>query len=237
MKLNFKKITLLGLVMTLCLAGLGVGYAGWFETINISGTAIVEFMAVEWIEQETNDPEGMPQLYDPDGIHNNGDEIWIIGADESVLEGFIGDPFRLNKDVGRTECILRDLDEDTFRETIEFNIYNAYPCYYGKLIGQLKNKGSAWIQVDTITVTYPDYPEFNFTIPTTAPVPGPWPHPPGFEVKWSDGSILPIKIGPYEYPEKAMLCHVHILQAAEQGAVYRFNMTFNISGPVAPPTP
>jgi len=219
MKFNFKSLSILGLAMTVCLAGLGIGYAGWFETINISGTAVVEFMAVEWLEQETNDPVG------------NIVPGHVNGADESILDDFVGDPFRLNKDVGWTECIMLDTDSDGYRDTIEFTVHNGYPCYFGKLIGWLKNKGDMWLQIDSVTVTYPDYPQYNYTCPPTG-VSGPWPHPAEFEVGWMDGGVMPILIAPNG--NKMLACIVHIRQAAAQGAVYRFNVTFHVSGPVAP---
>ena len=223
MKLNFKSLSILGLVMTVCLAGLGIGYAGWFETINISGTAIVEFMAVEWVEQETNDPPG----------HNYADS-GILGADESVMPGFIGPQFRLDKDVGWTECFMLDLDGDEYRETIEFHVYNAYPSYMGKVIGQLMNLGDMWVQVDSVDVTYPQYGGlYDYSSPPT-PLVGPWPHPPEFEVVWIDGAWnLPILIPPGQ--TSALGCQVHILQAAEQNAEYTFRVTFHVSGPAVPP--
>jgi hypothetical protein len=228
MKLHFiRKLSLLGLVMTLCVAGLGIGYAGWFETLNISGTAVVEFMAVEWVEQETNDPPG--HNYVPG----------IPGADESVMDGFTGPQFRLDKDVGWTECLMLDLDEDGYRETIEFHVHNAYPSYMGKVIGQLMNLGDMWVQVDSVDVTYPQYPgtpedpyPYDYSSPPT--MIAPWPHPPEFEVKWINGAYnLPILIPPTETTQLG--CMVHILQAAEQNATYTFRVTFHVSGPVTPP--
>jgi len=57
MKFNFKTLSLLGLVMTLCVAGLGIGYGTWSDTIDISGgTVIVENMQLYWYEQTPGDP-------------------------------------------------------------------------------------------------------------------------------------------------------------------------------------
>jgi len=43
-----KKIGLLGMVLVLCLAAVGAGYAMWSETLNISGTVGTGNVDVEW---------------------------------------------------------------------------------------------------------------------------------------------------------------------------------------------
>ena len=221
MKFNFRNLSILGLVLTVCLAGLGIGYAGWFETLNISGTAVVEFMAVEWTDQETNDPP------------NHNYVAGIPGADESTMDVFIPPDFRLDKDVGWTHCEMLDLDGDGYRETIEFNVHNAYPSYLGKLVGHLTNLGDMGVQVDSVDVTYPGYGGlYDYSSPPTKEIP--WPHPPEFEVIWTNGSYnLPIYIPPMQ--ETLLGCKVHVLQAAEQNAEYTFRITFHVSGPASPP--
>ncbi len=218
MKRSYGKVSLLFIALTVCLAVVGSAYGHWSDFLNITGTAKVEFLCVEFVQQETNDPPG----------HNYGGPV--PGADESIADGFIGAPFRLDKDVGWTWCDLFDLDGDGLRETIEFEVHNAYPSYYGKMIATIHNCGSVPVQIDGVSVTYPQYPggEYDWDTPPTGP---PWPHPPGFEVGWLDGLENVPKIIP---PDGKVLIAsiVHVLQEAEQGAEYTYRMTIHVSGPV-----
>lgn len=236
MKLNFRNLSLLGVVMTLCVAGLGIGYGHWTQTINISGTAIVENMAVEWVGQRTNDP----QL-----LHGH--------IDQTILDGFIGAPFNVNppKDVGWTDCNLILDTGDSLYYTIEFNVYNAYPGYLGIVTGDIMNEGDLAVQIDTVDVDYLGYqPEggtyvdyggaYDYTSPpnpyTSLPEPpgvyeGWIHHPPEFEVKWTNGTTkLPIVINGQETIDVS--CYVHVLDGAQQNTVYTFRATFHVIGPV-----
>jgi hypothetical protein len=211
------KLSILFLVLTVCLAAVGAGHGHWSGSLEISGTAKVEQLCVEFVEQETNDPPG--HNYVPG----------IPGADESIADGFVGNPFRLDKDVGWTECFLFDTDDDGLDDTIEFNIYNAYPCYLGKMIATIGNCGEIPVQVDSVSVSFPQYPggEYDWTSPPTV---APWPHPPEFEVKWVNGvANVPIVIPPDEVTLIGVW--VHVLQPAAQGAEYTFRMTVHVSGP------
>ena len=221
MKRNLKSLSLLCLALVMCLAGVGVGYGHWSETIDIEGTATVEFLMVEIVEQETNDPRFNPFT---------GDE-WV-SLDESIMPGFTGAPFRLNKDVGWTECELFDTDDDGYRDTCEFRIHNAYPCYFGKLELMVMNLGDQWVKVNSVDVIYPDSPEYNWSSPPT--MSAPFPHPEAFELKWTNGAWnLPILVPPGETTHLG--CYAHVLQPAEQGAEYRFQIVFHFDGPIQAP--
>jgi len=218
MKRRFGKLTLLFVALIVCLAVVGVAYGHWSKSLEISGTVKVEAMCVEFVEQEVNDSIGNPLVTPP-------------GADESIADGFIGAPFRLDKDVGWNECFLFDTDGDGFDDTIEFRCYNTYPSYFGKMLATIHNCGGVAIEIDSISVTFPQYPsgEYDWTSP---PTDGPWPHPPEFEVKWIDGMVnLPKVIPPDELVVIGSL--VHVLQEADQGADYTFRMTIHVSGPAS----
>ena len=216
-----RNLTLLCVALTLCVGFISVGYGHWSETLHVDGRAQWTDLYVEIVEQETNDPEG--HNYVPG----------IPGADESILDGFQGDPFRLGKDVGRTDCVLVDTDEDGYRDTCQFFIYDAYPSYFGKLTLRVTNQGSAWVQVDSVDVAYLDYPsgEYDFSSPPN--ILPPWPHPPEYEVQWTNGAWnLPILIPPAQ--STYLGCEVHVLQPAVPGSTYSFQVTFHFSGPVTP---
>lgn len=218
MKRHLRNLTLICVVLTVCLAGVAVGYGHWTETLGITGTTVVENLAIVIFEQETNDPPG--HNYVPG----------IPGADETIMDGFIAViPSRLNKDVGWTECYLFDTDEDGYADTCEFTMQNVYPCYMGKIILTIWNLGDLNVQIDSVDVIYPETPEFNYSSPPT--MKAPWPHPPEFEVKWFNGSLnLPIIIGAGDTTTVGAM--VHVLQPAAQNSTYTFQVTFHVSGPV-----
>lgn len=214
-----RNLSLLGVALTLCVALLGVGYGHWTDTLTIEGYAVYSDLVIEIVEQETNDPL--------DHWQDTWNEPPIQGADESILDGFQGSPWRLLKDVGMTDCVLIPDDEGN-RTICEFYVYNAYPSYFGKLTLRVMNQStSAWVQVESADVIYPDTPEYNFSSPpTTLP---PWPHPDEFEVQWTNGAWnLPIKIPPGQ--QTYLGCEVHVLQPAQPGQVYTFRVEFNFAG-------
>ena len=220
-----RNLSVLGVVLTLCVALVGVGYGHWSETLHIDGFAKWSALFVEITQQETNDPVGhWFDYHDPQ----------VQGADESIMNGFQGSPFRLWKDVGWTDCVLLDTDDDGYRDTCEFTVNNAYPSYFGKLTLRVMNQSTdAWIQVDSVNVEYPASPEFNFDSPPI--VMPPWPHPEGFEVQWTNGAWnLPIKIPPGQ--STYLGCEIHVLQpdTPNWDTTYVFRIKFNLSGPVEP---
>jgi hypothetical protein len=213
MKFNFKRLFLIGMVMTLCVAGMGIGYGAWDETITISGTAMVESMSVEWMSQETNDPH----------VDDAGGPI--TSYDETILHGFFGGVEQITpeRDAGWTACEIVTVDNS--RDTIMFSVRNAYPGYYGEVIGTAINLGSLCVEVYDVQIDY----EAGYGVPGV-----------DYEVAWVNGGAnLPIRMlaEPYGNNMTLLKCMVHILDGAQQGDEYRFSVTFNVRGPVEPPPP
>lgn len=226
-----RNLSLLTLALVISLALVGVGYAHWTDSLHIDGKVKVSACYVELAQQETNDPvDHWYDYHDPK----------VQGADESIAPGFAGNPWRLWKDVGWTDCELLDTDDDTLRDTCVFTVNNAYPCYFGKLILRVSNQSeSAWIQVDSVDVIYgdpndPSDPEHAFDFSSPPIMSPPWPHPAGFEVQWTNGAWnLPIKIPPGQITHLG--CDVHVLQLPDnQDTTYDFQIQFHFTGPVNP---
>lgn len=243
-KKHIRNLSLMCVVLTICLALIGTAFGHWASTLKITGTTIVENMAIEVVNQLTNDPMN----------HDNDDGIWVdgvytgvLGNDETIEDGFVsGSEDWTGKDVGRTDCFLVDTDGDSFDDTVDFYIYNAYPCYFAKLGIWVENKGDLDVQVDRVDIIFPDDGLTFIYLPLDdegKPVEGatkspPWPtnkgmlNPDGeFEVKWTNG-IGNLPIGLDAGTETQFGCMVHILQPASQNAVYHFQVKFYISGPV-----
>jgi hypothetical protein len=221
-----RNLSLLVAALTVSLTLIGVSYAHWTESLHIDGYAQWSNFYIELTEQETNDPlDHWFDYHDPP----------VQGADENIAPGFSGNPYRIWKDVGMTHCDLVDTTGDGLRDTCLFYIYNAYPCYFGKLTMRVTNQSTdAWVYLDSVDVissddpSSPEYP-YNYSSPDI--ILPPWPHPPGFEVQWTNGAWnLPIKIPPGQ--STYLGCEVHVLQLPDnQDETYDFQIKFNFSGP------
>ncbi len=230
MRSSIRRLSLLIIVLTVCVAIVGAGYGHWSESLTIDGQGCVfGELCYEWVEQEVNDYPG----------HPGGP---VPGADETIGDGFTEPRFFLDKDVGWNECFLIDTDGDGLRDTIEFRVHNAYPSYFGKVVGTLWNCSDVPILIDAVYVTYPQYPgdpygpydwvsyQGSETPPPPPPIVNapPFPHPPEFEVQWMNGAwTLPIVVP--AKGSKLFGAGVHILQPAAQGAEYVFRVSIRVS--------
>lgn len=79
MKNRFVKIGLLFLVLTLALAAVGVGYAMWDKTLDITGTVNTGEVDAVWVVVFSNDPPGAP--HDPGYLKDVGETTVIIDAE------------------------------------------------------------------------------------------------------------------------------------------------------------
>ncbi|WP_148706478.1 hypothetical protein [Aeropyrum camini] len=76
---------------------------------------------------------------------------------------------RVTKDVGCDEVIPHDTDGDGDWDTLEFNIYNAYPFYYTQLTFDVRNNGTVPIKIAQVwidencdnTIDHGPYHEIN----------------------------------------------------------------------------
>jgi hypothetical protein len=156
------------MVTVMALAGTGVAYAHWFDTVNIQATADMGRLGFGFVEQYTNDagphcqnggelfpnPEGMAQgHYDPDQPEG---QDRICGED---LPPYPPAP----KNVASTNCEMKfekywhdgtlmehELDAgvyETCYEVIEVTLDNVYPNYAPNLYFYLANAGCVPIDV------------------------------------------------------------------------------------------
>jgi len=124
MKHRINKMAAIFIVAIFALSGLGISYAAWTDTITIDGT--VTTGVVEWefgtMPPTVFDPFAPPPYYPPDPYPPD----W--NCDPNL--GFNGpypQPYPVEKNVGWGQTSKVDHD------TLQLNIYNAYPGYYNHL--------------------------------------------------------------------------------------------------------
>ena len=128
-----KKITVISLVLTLCLAVIGVGYAGWFGNLYIEGTTNTGEVDIEFVADtvETSDNE---QPYVPNGPPD------VATVSASLLDG---------------------ADGDGDMSVMSVSLEHGYYCYVGMINFDVRNNGTVPIKVTSINVTEPLYGEVD----------------------------------------------------------------------------
>lgn len=131
-----KKLAVIGLVFTLCLAAIGVGYAGWFQTLYIEGTTNTGEVDICFVA-------------DPAPITSDNEEPYIGGV----------------PDVGTITVSLEDgPDGDGDMSVMVVGLEHGYYCYEGYIEFDVKNNGTVPIKVTSIDITVPLNGELDVTL-------------------------------------------------------------------------
>ena len=128
------KVTAVFLALTIALAGVGVGFAAWTDTLTINGTVNTGTVSVGIHNESTNDPGATADPQWGAGHNTEGKNVASITSEDT------GDPV----------CTKGAID---FHEGVKFTISNAYPYYAPGGTILIANCGSIPMKVDTITVT------------------------------------------------------------------------------------
>lgn len=141
-----KKISLICLALVLAMGGLGVGYAGWTDTVAVDGPVTTGEVCLDWTQVANFDtcPHG------PDG---SGD--WTTGnrdfnldlANWNHLTPWVVPTIQVDKNVACANVTGIGTDE------LLVTIYNGYPLYYLDLEVHLHNCGTIPVKVTDIVVT------------------------------------------------------------------------------------
>ena len=239
-----KKIGLLSLALVLALGTLGVGYAMWFDTLEIDGTISTGSLEIIFASQYDNDPA--TGANDPCEAGS-----WNISTGTPVWEGS-----RYNKDYASIastfEGYMQGTDLDGDYATVTVN--NAYPCYWGSVIWDIKNVGLIPVKLWSA----------NLTMVSKGAVKSPVNVPlvigtryyvdadtqtvdetldPGDDFSFILSCLKCCQIDPYESPEDLgyLDITVHLEQDAEQKTLYDFTIKFVFAqwneGLPCPPVP
>ncbi|MCE4603591.1 MAG: hypothetical protein F7B20_01325 [Aeropyrum sp.] len=156
MRFNGSMVTAL-LAITV-LSALGGVLALWYENLYVDVS--VETGEVDWeIIQgslsyfddcdlpEDGDPESTAPLSGDDwNVYPNGSPPWAFPYDWTGTN-----PVRTTKDVGCVEAQLLDSDGDTDMDTVEVEVFNAYPFYYVNVDFDVRNNGTVPIKIRSVS--------------------------------------------------------------------------------------
>ncbi|GBF09370.1 esterase/lipase [Aeropyrum pernix] len=148
--------TLLAVLAVSALAG---AYALWYDDLSMNiavdtGEVDWEFVDNSW---GSKDPCYLPDDGDPEGTAPlSGDDYNLYPQGTPPFSSPYNwsgqSPVRVTKDVGCDEVIPRDTDGDGDWDTLEFNIYNAYPFYYTQLTFDVRNNGTVPIKIAQVLI-------------------------------------------------------------------------------------
>jgi hypothetical protein len=135
------KISALFIISIFALSLVSLAYAAWVDTIEINGE--VTTGEVKW--EFGPFPPGLTDVWGPPPIFPTNTPDW--NCDPNL--GFYGDPvvFLVDKNVGWGEVFIVDPD------TIQLNIYNAYPGYYNHMDFWVHALGTIPIKINSVIIT------------------------------------------------------------------------------------
>jgi hypothetical protein len=194
-----KKYLAIPLVIFVALGMTGFTYATWYKWLHINGTVDTGELCWEFVEGS---------LFSKD----QGND-WT--CDAYTMRNIR----QLTKDVGSTEGHFADLDEDGCLETLFLNLTNVYPCYYNEISIRVVNCGTIPLHIaqpvlyfDGIEYALPEFQVLTIHDQNGREI---------FEIRWGDNTGA--QLHPWiEEPEISF--EIHILQEAEKGATYNFEI-------------
>jgi hypothetical protein len=148
-----KKIGFVMLAMVLALGSLGIGYAMWYDEVEVDGTIYMGTVDVHFAGQVSNDPPptglATGEYLDPN------DDPWPDVGDPTGAGSW--DPYSgvwtgdRTKNVASIDCSFYDgaapgPDEELMTITVE----NGYPCYYGSILFAVHNQGTTPVALKDI---------------------------------------------------------------------------------------
>ena len=140
MKHNINKMAAIFIASIFALSGLGVAYAGWTDTLTITGD--VTTGDVNWV---VNLPITMSDTFAPPPIYPTPTPD--LNCDPNLgFNGMGSQPFYVEKNVGWGESTLID------DHTISMIIYNAYPGYYNHIDFWVHYIGSIPGKIDSFVI-------------------------------------------------------------------------------------
>jgi len=140
MRKPIAKIGVLALVLVLCLATLGIGFAGWTEQITIDGTVDTGEVAVEFAKCQSNDPVMTVPLISKDPIS--------LGSWDYTDWTWSGT--RWGYDSANMTAVLQKVDGDSYNNRILLTMGTGYPGYSPSVGYEIKNVGSIPVKVQSV---------------------------------------------------------------------------------------
>jgi predicted ribosomally synthesized peptide with SipW-like signal peptide len=151
-----RKIGLISIALVLALGGLGIGYAGWTDSVTISGPVTTGDVCIEF-----SDPYGY-YIIEQGGTPDLNWTSWIAGTGvscppEGEFDGVGPNPE--GKEVGYLDMtsVVLTTDADGFVKQLDFTIMDAYPYYACSIAVYVKNCGTIPVKVNTPVFTQDEW--------------------------------------------------------------------------------
>ena len=189
-----KKIALLSLALILALGTLGIGYALWSENLYIEGLAQTGELDWEFAEP-------VPGGWGPPVLHDSDQGI------DPLLPGYN----LTAKDVAWKEWDFIDSDGDGDADTLEIEVFNAYPGYFNNMSFHVHNNGTIPLHFEYVLLNGQPMPIGQDVYLENGALWLWWGDAPGDQIHPCTGKEISFFLG--------------ILQPAEQNATYTFTIT------------
>jgi hypothetical protein len=202
-----KKIAFLSIIMLVCLVLIGLVYARWSETLDISGTVNTGEVDWEFVSCSVLDRYAPPPYYP------------TPTPDFNAYDGFNPpEYFEVDKNVGWGSCSLRDTDSDGDMDTIDVALKNVYPSYFNEVTARARNNGTVPIIIDRVLINgYEIRKEPTPVVRLDLNGDG----KDDVEIWWANGFGTQIHPGNYS---PAMTFWFHVLQDAPEGQTLSFSI-------------
>ena len=201
------KVAVVFVVLMVALAGIGVGYAHWSQTLTIEGTVKTGELDWEFSSFLILDPWEGPGP--PPDYHCN--------------DGFTGSPYLDpdGKNVGWATGVLVDSDGDTDNDTLELTLHNVYPCYFNSISVYVHNNGSIPLIIERVIISSA-YETHTLTAIGYVALDLDGDGLDDIEIQW--GNNFGLQLEPCQTPDPEISFWIHVLQAAPQGETLSFTM-------------
>jgi len=203
---------------------MGLGFAMWSDTVTVSASAQAGDLKFHYVGGSADSKD----------IAGDWTCDYGLGNVEVTPEG---------KNVGSTDITMEDTNSDGFKDKINVNVDNAYPCYYNDISWWVESTGSIPVIIQGAKLTWGDTEtdilSGKLYIFCKDPISGSYSViqvPTGemsrlddyyaevngvIEFKWGDN--VGLQLHPYESVEQSFVFHV--VQPAEQDTTYNFGMS------------
>ena len=144
---GLSKVTMLFLVLTLCTAAVGIGYAQWTDTIKINASVSTGNLLVGVCDIGTDDDRANSDFV-PNADPTDAKDPGWVGNALVVYDKDVGNATSQN--VGSPKF---NLGVTPYYGATQFTISNVYPSYAPLDVLNIANGGSVPVKVKTIVVT------------------------------------------------------------------------------------
>lgn len=200
-----KKLMLVPAALIFVLFASGLTYGLWFQTLYVEGVVDTGILDWCWYFATIEDDQA-------------GEFDW------NILPGFVGAPYRTDKDVGNGSVAITDC------HTIQVTLRNTYPCYWTEVAVYANNTGTIplhfeWLLIkDNNGVVIANVSGYQPGKPT-AVLDLTGDSLPDIEIWFGDSRMIGTQVHPNETLDEVSFW-LHVLQTSPENAILQFSLEF-----------